>query len=87
MRRVLFGLVALIIAGVAVSCNTDKPGVESPNKRGDDFVIEVTEVTTGTVKATITPKDKDMFYIAQVDLIYDHSFDFVEPLKWSQGQF
>ena len=76
MRRVLFGLVALIIAGVAVSCNTDKPGVESPNKRGDDFVIDVTEVTTGTVKATITPKDKDMFYIAQVDLIYDHSFDF-----------
>ena len=76
MRRVLFGLVALIIAGVAVSCNTDKPGVESPNKRGDDFRIEVTEVTTGTVKATITPKDKDMFYIAQVDLIYDHSFDF-----------
>ena len=72
----MFGLVALIIAGVAVSCNTDKPGVESPNKRGDDFVIEMTEVTTGTVKATITPKDKDMFYIAQVDLIYDHSFDF-----------
>ena len=59
-----------------MSCNTDKPGVESPNKRGDDFVIDVTEVTTGTVKATITPKDKDMFYIAQVDLIYDHSFDF-----------
>ena len=56
MRRVLFGLVALIIAGVAVSCNADKPGVEQPNKRGDDFVIEVTEVTTATIKATITPK-------------------------------
>ena len=75
MRRVLFGLVALIIAGVAVSCNTDKPGVEQPNKRGDDFVIEVTELTTATIKATITPKDKDMIYVAQVEAINDIDLD------------
>ena len=75
MRRVLFGLVALIIAGVAVSCNADKPGVEQPDKRGDDFVIEVTELTTATIKATIMPKDKDMIYVAQVEAINDIDLD------------
>ena len=57
-----------------VSCNRENE--ELPAVVNEDFTIEVTEVTTGTVKATITPKDKDMFYIAQVDLIYDHNFDF-----------
>ncbi len=70
MNRLFLVLFVLLF----VSCNRENE--ELPVVVNDDFKIEVTEVTTGTVKATITPKDKDMFYIAQVDLIYDHSFDF-----------
>ena len=76
MKRLMYSFWVLLLASAFVACGDDDKGKNLPVGKTDDFVIEVTEVTTGTVKATITPKDKDMFYIAQVDLIYDHSFDF-----------
>ena len=76
MKKLIFTLLTLVLAGAVVSCGDDDKGKNLPVGKTDDFVINVTELTTATIKATITPKDKDMFYIAQVDYIYDHDFDF-----------
>ena len=72
----MYSFWVLLFASAFVSCGDDDKGKNLPVGKTDDFVINVTELTTATIKATITPKDKDMFYIAQVDYIYDHDFDF-----------
>lgn len=72
----MYSFWVLVLASAFVSCGDDDTDKNLPAGKTDDFKIEVTELTTATIKATITPKDKDMFYIAQVDYIYDHDFDF-----------
>ena len=74
MNRLFLVLFVLLF----VSCNRENE--ELPAVVNDDFTIEVTEVTTGTIKATITPKDKDMIYVAQVCQISDSIEDVVENL-------
>ena len=77
MKR-LFALLAFAL--LVVSCKKDNPNSELPTDKNDDFTIEVTEVTTGTIKATITPKDKDMIYVVQVGQISDSIEDLAENL-------
>lgn len=73
-RSLLISLFALI----SISC--EQGNHEEPINVNDDFTIEVTEVTTGTIKATITPKDKDMIYVASVDRLYGSLDDVVKNL-------
>ena len=72
MKR-LFTITMLVL--LAVACKNDGLENENPPVKNDDFVIDVTEVTTATIKATITPKDKDMMYVAQVEAINDKDLD------------
>lgn len=72
MKR-LFTITMLVL--LAVACKNDGLENENPPVKNDDFVIDVTEVTTATIKATITPKDKDMIYVAQVEAINDKDLD------------
>lgn len=74
MNRLFLVLFVLLF----VSCNREND--ELPAVVNDDFKIEVTELTTGTIKATITPKDKDMIYVAQVCQLSDSIEDVVEHL-------
>ena len=71
-----FTFVSIVL--LIVACE-DGHGVP-PSKLNNDFKIEVTELTTGTIKATITPKDKDMIYVAQVCQLSDSIEDVVEHL-------
>lgn len=75
MKR-FFTFVSIVL--LIVACE-DGHGVP-PSKLNDDFKIEVTELTTGTIKATVTPKDKDMIYVAQVCQLSDSIEDVVEYL-------
>ncbi|MEE1149108.1 MAG: hypothetical protein UHN93_07615, partial [Alistipes sp.] len=72
MKR-LFTITMLVL--LAVACKNDGLENENPPVKNDDFVIDVTEVTTATIKATITPKNKDMMYVAQVEAINDKDLD------------
>ena len=74
MNRLFLVLFVLLF----VSCNRENDKL--PAVVNDDFSIEATEVTTGTIKATITPKDKDMIYVAQVYPLYDSIEEVVENL-------
>lgn len=74
MNRLFLVLFVLLF----VSCNREND--ELPAVVNDDFTIEVTEVTTGTIKATVTPKDKDMIYVASVDRLYGSLDDVVKNL-------
>lgn len=67
---------SMVLLLVACQNEPEEPHI----KLNDDFVIDVTEVTTGTIKATITPKDKDMIYVAQVYPLYDSIEEVVEYL-------
>ena len=69
MNRLFLVLFVLLF----VSCNRENE--ELPAVVNEDFKIEVTELTTATIKATITPKDKDMIYVAQVEAINDIDLD------------
>lgn len=75
MKR-FFAFMSIVVLIVACENETGVP----PIKLNDDFSIEATEVTTGTIKATITPKDKDMIYVAQVYPLYDSIEEVVENL-------
>ena len=70
MNRLFFILSFVLLF---VSCNREND--ELPAVVNEDFKIEVTELTTATIKATITPKDKDMIYVAQVEAINDKDLD------------
>ena len=72
MNRLFLVLFVLLF----VSCNREND--ELPAVVNDDFTIEVTEVTTGTIKATVTSKNKDMIYVAQVCQLSDSIEDVVE---------
>ena len=74
MNRLFLVLFVLLF----VSCNRENDELHAVVN--DDFKIEVTEVTTGTIKATITPKDKDMIYVAQVCQLSDSIEDVTENL-------
>lgn len=74
MNRLFLVLFVLLF----VSCNREND--ELPAVVNDDFTIEVTEVTTGTIKATVTSKNKDMIYVAQVCQLSDSIEDVVEYL-------
>ena len=75
MKR-FFAFMSIVVLIVACENETGVP----PIKLNDDFSIEVTEVTTATIKATITPKDKDMIYVAQVCQLSDSIEEVVENL-------
>ena len=70
MNRLFF---ILSFALLFASCKREEN--QLPVVVNDDFKIEVTELTTATIKATITPKDKDMIYGAQVEAINDIDLD------------
>lgn len=76
--RKLFTIVSLVLLFIA--CDKDDVNSSLPIDKYDEFTIDVTEVTTGTIKATITPKDKDMIYVAQVCQLSDSIEDVVEYL-------
>lgn len=76
----MYSFWVLLLASAFVACGDDDKGKNLPVEKNDDFVIEVTEVTTATIKATITPKDKDMIYVASVDRLYDSLEDTVKNL-------
>lgn len=76
----MYSFWVLVLASAFVACGDDNKGKNLPVGKTDDFVINVTEVTTGTIKVTITPKDKDMIYVAQVCQISDSIEDVVENL-------
>ena len=80
MKRLMYSFWVLLLASAFVACGDDDKGKNLPVEKNDDFVIDVTEVTTGTIKATITPKDKDMIYVASVDRLYDSLEDTVNNL-------
>lgn len=63
------------LALLFVACGDDDEGKNLPVGKNEDFKIEVTELTTATIKATITPKDRDMMYVAQVEAINDIDLD------------
>lgn len=71
-----FTFVSIVL--LIVACE-DGHGVP-PSKLNNDFKIEVTELTTGTIKATVTSKNKDMIYVAQVCQLSDSIEDVVEHL-------
>ena len=73
MIRKLFTIVSLVLLFIA--CDKDDVNSSLPIDKYDDFKIEVTELTTATIKATITPKDRDMIYVAQVENINDKDLD------------
>lgn len=73
MMRKLFTIVSLVLLFIA--CDKDDVNSSLPIDKYDDFKIEVTELTTATIKATITPKDRDMMYVAQVEAINDKDLD------------
>lgn len=75
MNRLFFILSFVLLFA---SCKQEEN--QLPVVVNDDFTIEVTEVTTGTIKATITPKDKDMIYVASVDRLYNSLEDTVKNL-------
>lgn len=58
-----------------IACDKDDVNSSLPIDKYDEFTIDVTEVTTATIKATITPKDRDMMYVAQVEAINDKDLD------------
>ena len=76
----MYSFWVLLLASAFVACGDDDKGKNLPVEKNDDFVIDVTEVTTGTIKATITPKDKDMIYVASVDRLYNSLEDSVKNL-------
>ena len=80
MKRLMYSFWVLLLASAFVACGDDDKGKNLPVEKNDDFVIDVTEVTTGTIKATITPKDKDMIYVASVDRLYNSLEDSVKNL-------
>ncbi len=80
MKRLMYSFWVLLLASAFVACGDDDKGKNLPVGKNDDFVIDVTEVTTATIKATITPKDRDMMYVAQVCQISDSIEDVVENL-------
>ena len=67
MKRLMYSFWVLLLASAFVACGDDDKGKNLPVEKNDDFVIDVTEVTSATIKATITPKDRDMIYVASVD--------------------
>lgn len=71
--RKLFTIVSLVLLFIA--CDKDDVNSSLPIDKYDEFTIDVTEVTTATIKATITPKDRDMMYVAQVEAINDKDLD------------
>lgn len=71
--RKLFTIVSLVLLFIA--CDKDDVNSSLPIDKYDEFTIDVTEVTTATIKATITPKDRDMMYVAQVENINDKDLD------------
>lgn len=73
MMRKLFTIVSLVLLFIA--CDKDDVNSSLPIDKYDEFTIDVTEVTTATIKATITPKDRDMMYVAQVENINDKDLD------------
>lgn len=76
--RKLFTIVSLVLLFIA--CDKDDVNSSLPIDKYDEFTIDVTEVTTGTIKATVTSKDKDMIYVAQVCQLSDSIEDVVEHL-------
>ena len=66
-----FAIISFVLLFVA--CDIDNRDI--PIYRNNDFSIDVTELSTATIKATITPKDKDMIYVAQVEAINDKDLD------------
>lgn len=78
MIRKLFTIVSLVLLFIA--CDKDDVNSSLPIDKYDEFTIDVIEVTTATIKATITPKDKDMIYVAQVYPLYDSIEEVVENL-------
>ena len=83
----MYSFWVLVLASAFVACGDDDKGKNLPVAKNEDFKIEVTELTTATIKATITPKDKDMMYVAQVEAINDRNLDwrvntiYAEPEK------
>ena len=75
MKRLMYSFWVLVMASAFVACGDDDKGKNLPVGKNDDFKIEVTELTTATIKATITPKNKDMKYVAQVEAINDIDLD------------
>lgn len=73
MMRKLFTIVSLVLLFIA--CDKDDVNSSLPIDKYDEFTIDVTELTTATIKATITPKDRDMMYVAQVENINDKDLD------------
>lgn len=71
----MYSFWVLVLASAFVACGDDDKGKNLPVGKNEDFKIEVTELTTATIKATITPKDKDMIYVAQVEAINDKDLD------------
>ena len=76
MKRLMYSFWVLVLASAFVSCGDDDKSKNLPVGKTDDFVINVTELTTATIKATITPKDRDMMYVAQVEAINDKDLDY-----------
>ncbi|MBR5771248.1 MAG: hypothetical protein IKY20_06785 [Alistipes sp.] len=75
MKRLMYSFWVLLLASAFVACADDDKGKNLPVGKNEDFKIEVTELTTATIKATITPKDRDMMYVAQVEAINDIDLD------------
>lgn len=73
MMRKLFTIVSLVLLFIA--CDKDDVNSSLPIDKYDEFTIDVTEVTTATIKATIKPNDRDMMYVAQVENINDKDLD------------
>lgn len=71
----MYSFWVLVLASAFVACGDDDKGKNLPVGKNEDFKIEVTELTTATIKATITPKDRDMMYVAQVEAINDKDLD------------
>ena len=67
-----FAIISFVLLFVACDIDNNR---DIPIYRNNDFSIDVTELSTATIKATITPKDKDMIYVAQVEAINDIDLD------------